>query len=148
MNTYISKDINRFNYLLSETDAVYHDMSKRLGLSDSISQILYTICDLGDGCLLQEICRRCGLSKQTVNSAIRRLESDGCLYLEAAGARNKKAYLTDRGKALAERTAVKIIKAENEIFASWPAEDVARYLELTERYLLEIRKKAQSITAE
>ncbi len=77
MNTYISKDINRFNYLLSETDAVYHDMSKRLGLSDSISQILYTICDLGDGCLLQEICRRCGLSKQTVNSAIRRLESDG-----------------------------------------------------------------------
>ena len=44
MNTYISKDINRFNYLLSETDAVYHDMSKRLGLSDSISQILYTIC--------------------------------------------------------------------------------------------------------
>ncbi len=95
MNTYISKDINRFNYLLSETDAVYHDMSKRLGLSDSISQILYTICDLGDGCLLQEICRRCGLSKQTVNSAIRRLESDGCLYLEAAGARNKKACLTD-----------------------------------------------------
>ncbi len=148
MNTYISKEMNRFNYLLSETDAVYHDMSRRFGLSDSISRILYTICDLGDGCLLQEICRRCGLSKQTVNSAIRRLESDGILYLEAAGARNKKACLTDRGKALAEHTAVKIIKAENEIFASWPAEDVARYLELTERYLLEIREKAQSITAE
>ena len=148
MNTYISKDINRFNYLLSETDAVYHDMSKRLGLSDSISQILYTICDLGDGCLLQEICRRCGLSKQTVNSALRKLEGEEILSLEKAGGKNKNVRLTEKGKALADNTALRIMEAENEIFASWPREEVEKYLQLMEQYLISFREKAAKICEE
>ena len=46
------------------------------------------------------------------------------MYLEAAGAKNKNLCLTEEGKRLAERTAIRIMKAENEIFASWEQEEV------------------------
>lgn len=140
-----SKAIDRFNYLMGEIDAAYHEMSRRLGLSDSAMKILYAICDEGESCLLKEICRCSGLSKQTVNSAIRKMETDGIVYLQQYGAKEKKVCLTDCGKELAKRTAVRMIEAENEIFASWTDEDVQNYLTLTEQYLNDFRKKVEDI---
>lgn len=99
MNNLSSRLMKRFNHLLGEIDAVYHEMDWKLGLSDSAMAVLYTICDNGGCCLLQDICRLSGLSKQTVNSALRRLEADGILYLEAAGSKAKKVRLTESGKA-------------------------------------------------
>lgn len=142
-----SKIMKRFNYLLGELDAVYHDMSLKLGLSDSAMNILYTICDQGDRCLLQNICRWSGLSKQMINSAIRKLETEGVVYLERAGSRNKDVCLTEQGMELAERTVGRIMQAENEIFASWTEEDVEKYLELTAHFLAAIREKAEQMKA-
>lgn len=135
-------DLKRYNYLLGEINAQYHEMSLKLGLSDSAMMILYTICDSGESCLLQEICRRTGLSKQTINSAIRKLEGEGILYLEPIGAKNKNVCLTEWGKELAGNTAMRIMEAENAVFADWPEEDVAQYLALTERFLEAIRERA------
>ena len=39
------KELRRLNQLLSEIDAVYHEMAWRLGLSDSAEGILYAICN-------------------------------------------------------------------------------------------------------
>ena len=139
------KELKRFNYLLGEINAQYHEMSLKLGLSDSAMMVLYAICDNGECCLLQEICRRTGVSKQTINSAIRKLEREGMVYLEAMGAKNKNACLTERGKGLAEDTVMRIMEAENDIFATWPQEDVARYLALTERFLEAIGERADRI---
>lgn len=145
MREHISKDMKRFNYLLTETDNVYHEAAVKLGLSDSAMQILYTICDYdeGDSCPLREVCRRTGISKQTVNSAIRKLEKEGILYLEQSGARTKKLSLTQKGKQLAERTALKVIKAENDILDSWTREDVEKYLEMTERFLTSLKEEVR-----
>lgn len=145
MKNYTSKEMKRFNYLLGETEAIYHEVSLRLGLSDSAMKVLYTICDNGGSCLLQEICRRSSLSKQTLNSAIRKLEREGVLYLESTGGRVKKVCLTDEGETLVSRTALRIIKMENAIFSFWPKEDVETYLELTERFLLDLKKKAKEL---
>ena len=94
---------------------------------------------------MQDICRRSGLSKQTVNSALRRLEADGILYLESAGSKAKKVCLTEFGKGFADQTAGQIIKAENEIFDSWSNEDVDKYLKLTEAFLAALREKAKEL---
>ncbi len=142
MDNYISKDMKRFNYLLGEMDAAYHRMSLKLGLSDSASMILYAICEEGDSRLLSEICRLSGLSKQTVNSSIRKLEAEGILYLEKAGSKSKRVCLTEAGKDLAGRTVLRIQQAENAILASWPRQDVEKYLELTERFLAALREEA------
>lgn len=145
MNSFTSKDLKHFNHLITEMDAAYHDISLKLGLSDSAMSILYTICNYGESCLLQDICRQSGLSKQTINSALRKLETENILYLEMAGAKSKRVTLTDAGKALAQRTALQVINTENEIFASWSREDVEKYLELTEGYLTALKEKAKQL---
>ncbi len=137
--------MKRFNHLLGEIEAVYHEMALKFGQSDSVMNILYTICDYGDSCPLQEICRRSGISKQTINSALRKLEREGIVYSEQAGVKGKNVCLTEKGKELAGDTAVRVIEVENGILASWPEEDVKRYLELTERFLVGIKEKAKEI---
>ncbi|MBO4982290.1 MAG: MarR family transcriptional regulator [Lachnospiraceae bacterium] len=145
MATYTSNEMKRYNYLVGEMNAVYHDISLHLGLSDSAMIILYTICDNGDRCLLQEISRRSGVSKQTINSAIRKLEEEGIVYLKSAGAKNKNVCLTDEGKQLAKHTAIRLIEMENDIFASWEKDDIEKYLELTERFLTSLKEKNRSL---
>lgn len=145
MSSSASNALKRFNYLSAEIGAAYHEMSFRLGLSDSAMQILYTICDCGqDGvCPLQVICRQTGIRKQTINSALRKLETEGILHLEPIGAKGKNVCLTEAGKLLAENTAMRMIKAENEIWDSWQAEDVEAYLALTEKFLREFQEKTK-----
>lgn len=145
MNHWISKSLRRYNYLFGETGLVYHEMYLKLGLSDSAASILYALLENGDCCLLRDVCRFTGLNKQTINSALRKLEAEGILYLEMAGGKKKLVRLTEQGKSLAERTAGRILAAEDEIFASWPREDVERYLELTEAFMLALKEKADGM---
>ena len=145
MNNYFSKEMKRYNHLCSEIDGAYHEMSVKLGLSDSAMRILYTICDAGDSCLLQEICLRSGISKQTINSAIRKLEGEGTLYLEPAGPKTKNVRLTEKGTLLAEQTAGRILHAEDDVLSSWPKEDVEKYLALTENFLHALAEKSTDL---
>ena len=145
MKTTVSGSMNRFNHLTSEIDAVYHTASWKLGLSDSVSQILYTLCELGGSCLLTDIRHLTGLSKQTVNSAIRGLERDGMIRLEPVDAKSKKVMLTKQGVLFAGQTVGKLIEAENEIFDSWSDAEIRQYLTLTERYLHALAEKTEAL---
>lgn len=146
----ISKEMKRFNHLLGETNAAYHDAALQLGLSDSAMQILYAVCGYGEGlrCPLQEICRQTSLSKQTIHSSLHRLMQEGILRLEQAGNRNKDVCLTEKGRQFAQKTVARIIETENAIFASWPPEDVEKYLQLTEAFLTALQKKTKTFTEE
>ena len=133
---YTSRDLRRYNHLLQETDAVYHEMAQHWGL-----------CDAGGRCSVREACRLGGMSKQTVNSALRRMEREGLIYLEAAG-RGKDVCLTEAGEGLACRTALRVIQAENQVFAAWPQADVEQYLALTRRFQEALGEKAKEIKEE
>ena len=139
----ISKELKRYNYLFGETGTAYHEIYRRLGMADSAISILYVLLESGDVCPLRDVCRFTGLSKQTVNSALRKLEGEGALRLEPVDGRNKLVRLTEEGKALAERTAGRVLAMEDEIFASWPREDVETYLKLTENYMRALQEKAR-----
>ena len=93
MNTQASKELRRFNHLLGEINGVYHEVSVKLGLPDSVMTVLYTLCSEGDPCPLQVIVRQSGASKQTINSAIRRLEREEIIGLEAAAGNRMKSFL-------------------------------------------------------
>ena len=123
----------RANALASELDGIYHRAARKLGISDSIMSVLYIVDALGDGCQLQGVCRQCGIPKQTVNSALRRLEAEGILFLEGQG-RGKRVRLTERGTAYLNRTVRRLWKAEQRAFQDWTEAEFAEYLALTERY--------------
>ena len=146
VNTHSSKDLKRFNYLARELDAAYHEINVKLKISDSTMLILYAICDHGDSCPLRDIYYQFGISKQTIKSALRKLEEEGVVFLEAVDAKNKRVCLTSKGKDVADRTAKRIIEMENDIFSSWTEEDVEKYLELTERYVHDFRERSGKLT--
>ena len=141
MHSGIAAKIKRQNHLISELNSVYHNAALKLGLSDSSMQVIYTICDFGDSCLLSDICYLTRLSKQTINSALRRLERDGWIRLEPETSKSKRVFLTESGKSLADKTALRMMDAENAVFASWTSEDVNRYFELTQRFIRLIKEK-------
>ena len=138
-------EVKRINHLHSEINNVFHEMSQQMGLSDSVSYILYTICNFGDSCLLTDIINMTGIPKQTANSALRKLEGEGILRVEAVDWRRKRVILTEKGLVLTQRTARKMICMENEIFASWTAEERRIYLDLTQRYLNQLKDKAKEL---
>ena len=102
--------LRRFNHLIGEIDALYHEAALNFGMPDSAMRVLYTVCVEGGSCPISEIIRQCGMSKQTLNSALRRLEEEGTIVLQADSGRRKRVCLTDRGKALAERTVRRLIE--------------------------------------
>ncbi|MGN0747175.1 MAG: MarR family winged helix-turn-helix transcriptional regulator [Aristaeellaceae bacterium] len=145
MTQRVIEDMRPFNYLLSEMDAAYHEANQRLGLSDSAMQVLYVICNDGGESLLSDICRMCGTSKQTINSALRNLEKGDYIRLEALPGRRRKVCLTQRGEALAAGTAQRLIAMENAVFGAWTPQDRATYLALTRRYLAAFREQVKEL---
>ena len=135
----------RVNYLITQTDMVYHEIARRLGLSDSELMVLYVLTDAGGTCPLSAIYGKTGLSKQTISSALRKLEADRHISLHMADGKRKIVCLTSAGEAFAAKTAGWMLSAENEIYASWPKEDLDAYLRLTEKYLAELREKIKEL---
>lgn len=137
--------LHRINYLTAETDALYHQASRKLGISDSAMRALYTIYDNGESCMLSDIYKQSGISKQTVNSAIRKLEDDEILYLENCGGRGKKVFLTEKGKLYIQQTAARLFEAECDALASWTEEEIDLYIRFMEKYVRSFRDQVQRI---
>lgn len=143
MEFYINEQMKHFNLLMSEIDTAYHNAALKLGMSDSTMLVLYTLCSCDGECMLSDITS--GASKQTINSALRRLEAEGMVCLEAFAGRKKKVHLTEKGRALAKDTALRIIEIENKIFSSWSDKEKSIYIDLTQRYLTDFKEKVKEL---
>lgn len=145
MDITAAAEMRRFNCLSNEIEAVYHETAVKFALSDSALLVLYILCESGGGCPLSDIVRLSGISKQTLCSALRKLEADKVIETELLDARRKHVRLTRRGRNLAKKTAGRLIQIENDIFGSWTAEERSAYLSLTQRYLSALREKIEDI---
>jgi len=141
----VNQELKRFNYLNGEINAAYHEAARRLHLSDSGMMILYIICSSDGECLLSDLVRLSGLNKQTVNSALRKLEQEEIVFLKAFDGRKKLVCLTAKGKSLAESTVARIIQFENEIFLGWTVEERRLYIEMTQKYLDAFQDKIKAL---
>lgn len=137
--------ICRINCLTEETDSLYHQAAVRLGVSDSVLFILYMIYINGERCLLYDIYKSSGISKQTINSAIRKLEEQEIVYLEKQGGKNKTVCLTQKGKTYANKTAEKLLDAEYNAFSNWSEEEIEVYLRLIQKYNSSLREQIQNL---
>lgn len=128
-------ELKKYNRLYRKMDEFYHNIAVKTGLSDSVFWILYAICEYGDGCLQRDICAAFCVSKQTIHSAIHRMEKDGYLYLTEGRGRDKHIYLTKEGQRLMEENIVPVVRRENEALAKMGKENSKELLRLTERYM-------------
>lgn len=143
MSVCSSDEMKRFNYLIGEIEMVYHEIALKLGISDSAMIILYTVLDNGGACMLKDICHRSGLSKQTLNSSVRKLESEKLVCLRCVDSKHKEIILTESGREFAKKTVARVIKAENQIFDSWDQSDVEKLLSCLSVFSADIGEKSK-----
>lgn len=129
-----------YTHLAGEINSLYHEAAVKMGVSDSVMNILYVLWEKGARCFQSEISRLTGISRQTINSAVRRLKKDGIVYLEQGQGRNTIVCLTEKGRTFSEERISPLFAIENRIWNEWTAEEQQQYLELTKKYRDALKK--------
>lgn len=137
--------MKEFNRIFKECNRIYHDITLKLELSDSGFDILYTLCDIGNGCLQKDICDATMLSKQTIHSSVQKLAKDGYLSLQPGKGRDLHIHLTPAGKALMEEKIAPAIQIENLAFTDMTDDEQAEFLRLNRKYADSLRKHAAQL---
>lgn len=140
------QELREFSHLYKKMEELYHSLSLKIGLSDSAFSILYTICEGGDGCSQTYICGQICASKQTINSAIQKLERQGLLCLrKGENGRERRIYLTEAGRKLVRERIHPIMAMEDRAFVRMPREERAELLRLTRKYAMAMLEEAQAV---
>ena len=128
----ISKYLKEYNHIYKEANDIYHEIARKLQLSDSALDIFYTIFEIGDNCLQRDICKASCMPKQTVNSSIRK-------------GRSMHIHLTASGKKLIQEKLLPLIQIENDTLASFSPEECEQLLRLNAKYNQTLRSRLSNL---
>ena len=139
--SHIGSKLSEYNRIMKENDEVYRDLAKTLGLSESFFWILYAL-RAEDAAVQSELCACMHQPKQTVNSALKKMEADGYIELTCGGnRRSKRIILTEKGDALCKRTVDKVIAIESAALNEMPEEELELFLSLFRKYTALLKER-------
>ena len=139
------KSLLEYNRIFKENNKIYHELGKELGLPECTMWILYTLRENDDIHTQSEMSSSMYQPKQTVNSALKKLENSGYIKLtEMADRRSKQVHLTDKGEALCKKTVDSIIAAENRAFSKMSEDETKTFLTLFRKYTEFLKGSIQS----
>ena len=125
----------RFNNIFKKEDDLYRNAARLLGCSDCEFWILYTLRVEEAPVTQSDMCAILGYPKQTVNSALKKLEQEGLLTLSGGRGRGGRPIcLTETGMKLAEQPVDFVIEAEQRALLDLSSEEQAQLLTLMRRY--------------
>ena len=122
------QEFNRIDGQIQRSD---HEAAMKMGLPDSEFWILYVLATNEPEMLQTELTAITGVSKTTINSALKKMERAGLLELTPGGGRNTCARLTETGHQLA---VCRLVALENRIYESWSPEEQAMLIQLNRDY--------------
>lgn len=130
------QELREFIRLYKKVEEIYHNLALHAGLSDSVCAILFTLCEEGEGCSQKRICEQLSVSKQTLNSSIRKLKKEEYIKLcKGEKGRELQIYLTEKGKQLVREKIHPIMALEDRAFIRIPEKERAELLRLSRRYV-------------
>lgn len=141
----ISKYLKEYNHIYKEANDIYHEIARKLQLSDSALDIFYTIFEMGDNCLQRDICKASCMPKQTDNSSIRKLQTDGYLTLSPGKGRSMHIHLTPSGQKLIQEKLVPLIRIENDAFEDMTVEECEQLIHLNAKYNQTLRSRLSNL---
>lgn len=148
----MAQDKNRtqYNHSTMEIDALYHELARHYGLSDTAYYIFYVIRLSDEAYTQARLCDELHLSKQTVFSALKRLEADGYVEVRpsAENQKSKNIYLTVKGVEMARQSVDKVETAEENAFRALGERDAAMLNALTAKYVSFLRKEIGGLTSD
>lgn len=84
-----------FNRICKENNEIYHGVTRALGLTDCAFWILYTLRESEGEYTQRDLCAVLCEPKQTVNSALKKLEQEGLLELRPMSDKRSKRVAPD-----------------------------------------------------
>lgn len=134
MDLHLTARLETYNAAWKETDSIYRQMAKTMNLSESTLQILYTLRVEPGEITQSHMCDFLHEPKQTVNSALKKMEADRLITLQSgANRRTKTIHLTDAGLALARKTADRVAETEQQALAQFSEEEANQLFSLMRR---------------
>ena len=131
----------QYMHLYKEMDASYYALSCAQQLVPSEMDIYYAITVLGDGCRQRDICALALSRKQTINSALKKMEKQGLLRLEHI-------YLTASGRRNADESVKPIYDAEQAAFAEMAEAEREQLVALTGKFIHLLQKQTAHLAPE
>ena len=86
-----------------------------------------------------------GLTKQTVNSSVHKLERTGFVELRVEQGRGTHLHLTEAGRALVEERVRPVAEAETAAFVAMGSRDSKELLRLTHLHLELLREQVEAL---
>ncbi len=131
----VSKRLAEYNSIIKEHEDLYRQLAKRFGMSECSFWILYSLRETNTSITQSELCYALSQPKQTINSALKKMQDYGFIELLISQDRRKKYIrLTDKGALLAQETVDKVILLENQTFDTFTEEEQSLFLQLLHKY--------------
>ncbi len=145
----MNDDLRAYNELIKENDEIYRNLSKLYGMGTCAFWILYLLWE-NDGMYPQcELCHILSQPKQTINSALKKMENDGLLSLcDGKNHRQKNVVLTKQGVERAKNSVAKVIRCEEQAFHCLTEEERSQFLYLFRLYGSHLKKQMESLSQE
>lgn len=136
MGQYImGKRLAEYNSIIKEHEDLYRQMAKRFGMSECAFWILYSLREANQSLTQSELCYALSQPKQTIHSALKKMEEGGFIKLLAdQDRRRKQIQLTKKGELLAQETVDKVIVLENQAFDTFTDKEQELFLHLLHKY--------------
>ena len=141
--------LDKTNRQFNECNALYHAAAQRCGLSDAAFWTLYALVTSCEPLTQNRIAADWGIPKQTLNSAVAAMVKKG----PAGALPGKRSHsgkivtLTAEGRALAERTVVPVIAAEEKAIRAFGLASAEEMHRLAQRHLECLQREFETISA-
>ncbi len=137
------KTVHQYDTINSEIANVYHEINRKLGLSDTESLILYEVA-VNEDISQKKICSLYGLSKQTIHSAVKKMINAG-IFEPLTGQKNEHLTLTKKGEGIIKDKISVFVDIENRVFQSWTTAERDMFIELSNRYLNSLKEECDKL---
>lgn len=147
MDSHAKAKLTQYNKSFKSIDETYRNAAKRFGMSECTFWILYTLRVENPPVTQSEICALQYQPKQTVNSALKKLENEGILTLSVGtDRRNKYVSLTPKGLRLAEKTVDVFADSEAKALLLMSEDEQDALCSLLKKYNSLLTDKLQAIS--
>lgn len=133
--------LGRYNQLCRGYDDIYRHAAMQAGISFVPYYILLMICSTEGPHTQSDIQRFSFYPKQTINSAVMRLQELGYVALHSEG-RRKNLFLTPAGESFCALRVYPVLQAEQESFSSLTPQEQEMLLSTTEKHLRLFRQQS------
>ena len=136
--------IKEFNQLLKKMDNVYDKLAKSSGISDTAFWIIYTIKNEKETYKQKDLCVMWSYSKQTINSALKKLEEQNIIKLVSVpeNKKDKKIILTDYGEQIAKELIDPVNEIEKESLKQLKEANI--FIDLFKKYIETMEEKSEN----